>query len=700
MKNNTKERKVLRTGIAVIIAVLLIVFFQASHFQLQERNHIDSLYIVIGIFNVAIYFSIFTQNWTYASLSLSRKRLYVGILFLCALIPDIIHTLGAVGFPLFHWVLSVDGFMWMMILSRTVIALGMLMIICMRDQVVSVSFKTAALIVGVLPILTIIVLLLVLLPSLPGLINEHGMTTLKKMWDAVILIILLIAAGLNVYQVYIKRAAESLNLVAGLSFFIVGQFLFATSTLISDLSHLLGLVCGCIGSYLFLAGSHKHAFQAPLLEKRMSEAQFNYLAYHDELTGLPNLRKLTHRLEALIEKEPKVDRLTIAVLNFNRFKMINESLGREAGDRILKMASKRIIDEVRNGEEVYSMGGDEFAVILIGGISSEQITARIAKFIELFKEPLQFETGDYHLSLSAGFAVYPEDAIVAEQLVQNADTAVHDIKGQQKYIQRYIPSMQLKAQERLIMETELRRGLEREEFFLEYQPLVWLETDQVVGMEALVRWNHPDRGIVYPGDFISIAEDSGLIVPLGEWVLRQACQQNKQWQKTGYKPICVSVNLSLGQFIQPNLAERIGTILDEIGLDPQYVELEITESMTLDKEAALDQLYKLKRLGVRISIDDFGTGYSSLHYLKNLPIDRLKIDRTFVNEILQDNNNAAIVSTIATMAHHLKLKVTAEGVETADQLNFLKNQQCHEGQGYYFSRPIRAWDFERAFLMD
>lgn len=217
-------------------------------------------------------------------------------------------------------------------------------------------------------------------------------------------------------------------------------------------------------------------------------------------------------------------------------------------------------------------------------------------------------------------------------------------------------------------------------------------------MEALLRWNHPKRGLVSPVDFIPIAEESGLIVPIGEWVLKTACMQNKMWQDAGYHPICVSINLSMRQFLQPNLAGKIDAILKDIGLDPCYVDLEITESMTLDKETAFDQLNRLKRLGVCISIDDFGTGYSSLHYLKNMPIDRLKIDRSFVSDVMEDSNNAAIVSTITSMAHHLKLKVTAEGVENKEQLHFLRQQHCHEAQGYLFSKPVKAAEFEQSFL--
>ncbi|WKL00729.1 EAL domain-containing protein [Paenibacillus amylolyticus] len=286
------------------------------------------------------------------------------------------------------------------------------------------------------------------------------------------------------------------------------------------------------------------------------------------------------------------------------------------------------------------------------------------------------------------------------EIIQNADTALHSAKEQGMELNRFAHAMQMKAQERLQLENDLRKALDRGQFYLVYQPQVNLQSGLIVGMEALVRWQHPQRGSVSPAEFIPLAEESGLIVPLGEWVLREACAQNKQWQEAGYRKLCVSVNLSMRQFRHSHLLDNINGILKETGLEPVWLELEITESMTFDKDRSFEQLRKIKEIGVHISIDDFGTGYSSLHYLKDLPIDRLKIDRSFVNEVMEDSNNAAIVSTITSMAHHLQLKVTAEGVENEDQMVFLRNQHCHEAQGYFFSKPIKAAEFEKQFLRD
>ncbi|MDO3408758.1 EAL domain-containing protein [Saccharibacillus sp. CPCC 101409] len=450
-------------------------------------------------------------------------------------------------------------------------------------------------------------------------------------------------------------------------------------------------------SYGILVGHGlRLAIAEPLRERREAEERIEFLAYNDDLTGLPNRRSLHTRLNSRFEQAYS-GKTALMVLNINRFKTINDSLGYEAGDRLLGIVSELLQSHVENPEEVFRTGGDEFAVVLpeSGG---EEALKRAHALLEEFERPVSVGGMEHYVALSAGIAVYPEDGLAADGLLQSADAAVHLAKEQGAEVKRFSRGMTTVAREKLILESDLRKGLDRGEFYLEYQPKMSVETGRILGMEALVRWNHPLRGPVSPAEFIPLAEESGLIVPLGEWVLQEACRQNKQWQDKGYEPLCMSINLSIRQFRQAGLADQIGEMLEEIGLDPQYVELEITESMTVDKDAAFEQLKRFKQIGLHISIDDFGTGYSSLHYLKNMPIDRLKIDRSFVSEVMSGQSDAAIVSTIASMAHHLKLKVTAEGVENEEQLEFLRSQKCHEAQGFLFSRPVPAGRFERMFL--
>jgi diguanylate cyclase (GGDEF)-like protein len=390
----------------------------------------------------------------------------------------------------------------------------------------------------------------------------------------------------------------------------------------------------------------------------------------------------------------------VLVLNINRFKTINDSLGQQAANRVLRQVGQRLNHSSLPGEEVFGLGRDEFALTMTDFYSTDTALGRTRSILQLFEKPVMVDGNEYHLTLGIGMAIYPYDGESPQEMIQNADTALHSAKEQGIELNRYAHAMQMKAQERLQLENDLRKALARGQFYLVYQPQVNLQSGLVVGMEALVRWQHPQRGSVSPAEFIPLAEESGLIVPLGEWVLRQACAQNKLWQEAGYRKLCVSVNLSMRQFRHSHLLDSINSILRETGLEPAWLELEITESMTFDKDRAFEQLHKIKEIGVHISIDDFGTGYSSLHYLKDLPIDRLKIDRSFVNEIKEDSNNAAIVSTITSMAHHLHLKVTAEGVENEEQMMFLRNQHCHEAQGYFFSKPIDAVNFEKRFLRD
>lgn len=392
------------------------------------------------------------------------------------------------------------------------------------------------------------------------------------------------------------------------------------------------------------------------------------------------------------------NRIGVAVININRFKAINDSLGYSAGDKLLTEVGERLSDLCSPSEVIYRMGEDEFAIVIHGYGDVEAVEMRAEQLLGSVNPAVMIDKTEYHISLSMGLSIFPEDGDSVDQMIQYADMAVHSAKELGLDFIRYTPAMKLRTQSKVELENDMRKGLDRGEFFLEFQPQVSLDSGNTVGMEALVRWNHPTRGLLSPGEFIPLAEESGLIVPLGEWVLRTACQHNKQWQDEGYEPICVSVNLSMRQFRQYNLADRVDMILKEVGLEACYLELEITETMTFDIDTAFEQLHSLKRLGLYISIDDFGTGYSSLYYLKTLPIDRLKIDRSFVKEVMLDGNDAAIVSTITTMAHHLKLKVTAEGVESKDQLEFLKLQNCHEGQGFLFSKPVPAGVFESQFL--
>jgi diguanylate cyclase (GGDEF)-like protein len=440
-----------------------------------------------------------------------------------------------------------------------------------------------------------------------------------------------------------------------------------------------------------------------IIERRRAEEA----AYYDTLTGLPNRTLFQERLpHALALAERSEQMLAVMLLDLDRFKTINETLGHGVGDRLLHEVAERLTGCVRRSDTVARFAGDEFALLLMQ-ITRPDDVVKIARRTEDAVEVAQsilrvleppFVSGQHELYLTAsiGIGLYPDDGKDSQTLLKNAVSALNRAKeqGGNSY-QFYTADMNAKALKRLALENSLRHALERDEFVLHYQPQVNISSGQIVGVEALVRWQHPELGLVCPSDFIPLAEDTGLIVPIGEWVLRTACAQNKRWQEEGWPSMRVSVNLSARQFQQLQLVEIIAEILLETGLAPEQLELELTESAIMkNAEIAIETLRRIKKSGVQIAIDDFGTGYSSLSYLKRLPIDVLKIDRSFVCESTTAPDDAAIVMAIIGLAHNLNLKVIAEGVETEEQLAFLRLLKCDEMQGYLCSQPLAAPAFK------
>jgi diguanylate cyclase (GGDEF)-like protein len=424
-------------------------------------------------------------------------------------------------------------------------------------------------------------------------------------------------------------------------------------------------------------------------ERVQSEQTIRRLAYHDALTDLPNRALYTDRLTiALAQARRTHQQVAVVFLDVDRFKMINDTLGHPAGDDVLKSIAGELGSLVREGDTVARVGGDEFTLLLTD-IQGDDVAAIAGRILDTVRRPRMIGEQEMHVTTSVGIAMFPQDGDDVETLLRHADTAMYRAKAQGRdCFQTYTPSMSDEIVRRVSTESDLRRALEREEFVVYYQPQLDGETWRISGAEALIRWHHPVRGLVLPGDFISIAEDTGLIVPIGAWVLRAACRDAKAWQDAGLPPITVTVNLSARQFQQLNLVDMIASVLRETGLDSRHLELEITEGTTVhDPEFAAKVIEELRSMGVRISIDDFGTGYSSLSYLKRFKIDRLKIDRSFIDELTIDPNNAAIATAVIAMAHSLSLGVVAEGVETQDQLDFLVAHDCDSFQGFYIGRP-------------
>ncbi|MBI5571803.1 MAG: EAL domain-containing protein [Desulfomonile tiedjei] len=423
---------------------------------------------------------------------------------------------------------------------------------------------------------------------------------------------------------------------------------------------------------------------------KQTEQRLQYLAQYDPLTRLPNRLLFRDRLQqALLEANRNKSMVALMLLDLDRFKDINDTLGHKAGDDVLFGVAKRLTHCMRKSDTVARLGGDEFTLILPDVSDTMALAAIARKVIQSVAEPFHLPGREVFLTASVGISIFPVDGLEADRLLQNADMALYHGKelGRNTF-QFFSEQMNEQVLARSALEQDLRKAVEREEFEVYYQPKLAVRTGELTGVEALIRWQHPTRGLVRPDEFVALAEDTGLIVPIGEWMLRTACRQNKTWQDMGLPPIRVAVNVSARQLQREDLAATVMKILNETGLDPTYLELELTESLAMkDADATVRVFTALKTAGIHVTIDDFGTGHSSLAYLKRLPIDKLKIDKSFIRDITPDTDDEAIVKAIIAVAHSLKLNVIAEGVETKEQLEFLQLHDCNEWQGYFFSGP-------------
>jgi diguanylate cyclase (GGDEF)-like protein/PAS domain S-box-containing protein len=427
-----------------------------------------------------------------------------------------------------------------------------------------------------------------------------------------------------------------------------------------------------------------------VIQHYLTEEKVNFLTNHDELTGLANRRLFDERVNIAIKLFKKGAGKLLGVLYFDldRFKRINDYLGHNVGDQLLKKVAERIQGCVRNNDLVSRQGNDEFT-ILLDHVTKHEVSQISKRISDKFALPFIIDGHEVYVTPSIGISLFPPDGKNADELITKADIAMNQAKkyGRNNF-QFYNPNLEKHNFDRLDIENELRKAIEKNEFILYYQPIIDLSANRITGVEALIRWEHPHRGKISPDYFIPVAEETGMIIPIGEIVLKKACVQMKKWQDSGFFLSTISVNISIRQFFQPNLVPMIAQIIKDTAIDPASLTIEITESMTMDVETATTILHDLKGLGVNISIDDFGTGYSSLSYLKKFPIDYLKIDRSFINDIAKSKDDENIATTILLMAHNLGLSVIAEGVETSEQLGILRQHRCNEAQGFLFSKPL------------
>lgn len=429
----------------------------------------------------------------------------------------------------------------------------------------------------------------------------------------------------------------------------------------------------------------------------VANRQLRHLATHDSLTGLPNRVLLDDRLtQAIVHSQRDGHHFAVLMIDLDRFKLVNDSLGHHAGDELLQETGRRLTEIARAIDTIARTGGDEFVMILNPMLDRDEAAIVAQRVIDALRPTMSAGGVDIHISPSIGIAFYPSDGTTAELLLAHADAAMYCAKQRgRNNFHYYAAEMDTQSRDKVRLQSDLHEALARQQFELAYQPKVDVQTGRVHSVEALIRWRHPERGVISPSAFIPLAEDCGLIGAIGQWVINEACRQAKAWQLKGLAPVRVAVNLSGSQFRDDSLLTTIRQALNDAQLDPSYLEVELTESaVMLDPEESVTILEQLSRMGVLVSVDDFGTGYSSMSYLRRFPIDKLKIDRGFISEVMTRSDDASIVRAIVSLAHSLRLKVVAEGVETGEQLDFLKSLGCDQYQGYHFSTPVSADAFE------
>jgi diguanylate cyclase (GGDEF)-like protein len=454
----------------------------------------------------------------------------------------------------------------------------------------------------------------------------------------------------------------------------------------------IGMLSKAFNTMLARIQKRESELEAEIAERKRIEVKLDRLAHFDDVTQLHNRHFFNARLEAVIARSQQFkERTVLMFIDLDNFKTVNDTLGHDVGDELLRLVSRRLAETLRFGDVISRIGGDEFAIIL-ENVSQASIASIIAeKCLAKLAQPIAISGHELHIGASIGISVYPDDAANMHELLKYADTAMYYAKNNGKNTYRmFTHSMQDDARKRFTIDNNLRRALERGEFVLHYQPQIDLRTGAISGAEALIRWIHPDLGLISPADFIPVAEDTGVIVPIGEWVLREACLELRKWHADGHR-IRVSINLSGRQLKEEGLVAAVLAIVDETGIDARWLELELTESMLMDASASvIEKLQALRRAGIQLAIDDFGTGYSSMSYLKTFPVSSLKIDRSFVCDLPQSTQDAGITKAIIAMAKSLNMEVVAEGIETPEQGGFLRANGCDKAQGFYYSKPLPA----------
>lgn len=695
-------REGLRFLIVTVFLLMIIVFWSDELYGIFGENNYVTIHLMIEILIIVVTITIAIQSWLISPYAQSNKRLYLGALFLTIGLLEIAHTLSYKGMPFFIMDSTTYAPTWFYILARLLLPIGLLVIFSMKEKKIQGYLRWIIFSISFLFTIAFVGLIYSPIPVLPSLIIEgNGPSALKNtlQYVAVFFQIVLILFLINNY----KLAPSRISLfIGGSIYLIISDILFTSYEDVYDIKNFIGHIFQFSGFYIFFRAIYYASIEKPFqqllktqesLKKSQEEMQF--MAYHDDVTKLPNERYLMEELK----KKLSIDQSEKAIfaIEVDRFSTIKASLGHTYAEQMLNMVAQRL-QKVLPEKYLLSILREDYFIVFIDELKNSQQLMQLGKQLqEVMTEPFHLQHFSLNGNLNIGISIYSSATITREELLMHAKYAMHEAHKIPARIMFYELTMSSGMTEKLILENDLHKALENDEFFLEYQPQIDLQTSEIIAVEALVRWNHPEKGWISPGVFIPIAEESGLIIPIGKWVLETACTQVKQWEREGLPPLKIAVNLSLGQLFQQDLVEMVQEVLTKTELRPDYLQLEITESMTINIDHMTTILSNLKELGLTIAVDDFGTGYSSLSYLKDFSIDCLKIDRSFVQKIQSNSTDEVLVAMIISMAKHLRLKVVAEGIEEVEQLEYLLASNCEAVQGYLFSKPIHPRLFQEKF---
>lgn len=697
MEKYTKDLMFIKKyGWNLAIPFLLLIFvilFNHRLYGIFGANNYVTMHLIMEIIIIVTCFTIAIQAWIIFPFILSNDRLYIGALFLASGLLEILHTISYKGMPFFLEQSSSYSATWFYMIARLTQVVGLLIIFMLKPKKAHAYQRWIAYSLACLYVLVWLVIIYDPYHLLPALVVEGVGTTALKNGMQYVAIAMQCVLILYLFRTVDINQTSNVMIILASVYLILGDSMFTIYKSVYDISNFIGHLFQLEGFYFLIRAFYYSSVEKPFQDLIMaqhklerSKKKLHHMAYHDELTKLPNYRFFTKKLkeELTVEGTKKA----ILIINIDRLKSVHDSFGHSFESMMLQKIADRLRESLPSELFISKLRTGEFTIIFHSVENKEDVVKVCDHIQEVMKEPVQLKHILFKVTVHIGISLYPDNGNNELELLKHAQIAMREAqKVSQPYL-FYRSEMEKQVEERLELERDLYNALDQGEFYLEYQPQVDVSTGRIDSVEALLRWKHPEKGWISPVTFIPIAEETGLIVPIGEWILETACKQAKQWHEEGISNIRVAVNLSIRQFFQQNLVKMVEDVLVRTNLSPHHLELEITESMTMDTSHAIELLHELKRLGVNIAVDDFGTGYSSMSYLKDFPIDCLKIDRSFVCNVQSDSHDAALISMIISMAKHLRLKVIAEGVEEVEQFSFLAKRDCDTIQGYLFSKPL------------